>query len=110
MSLRDGKIEVDDFDKGLFKDLKNKYASEFWDKDMEKYARSMVGHYLLSNEDGSFEFDSNILKKIVFVSVAKDNTLFVQMNCTNEYLKYVMPTESCPPDMDTIYAECFTRI
>lgn len=69
-----------------------------------------MGYYLLSNEDGRFEFDSNILKKIVFVSVAKENLLLVQMNCKNEYLKYVIPTELCPDDMDTIYAECFTRV
>lgn len=70
----------------------------------------MIGYYLLLNEDGGFQFDSNILKKIVFVSVANENAVLVQMNCKNKYLKYVIPTELCPDDKDTIYAECFMRV
>lgn len=39
-----------------------------------------MGYFLLRNEDdGSCEFDLNIMKKIVFVNLAKDNALFVQM-------------------------------
>lgn len=110
MSLKDGKMDVDNVNKDLFDHLKKKYVPGFVDKDLAKYAKSMIGYYLLSNDDGSFEFDSNILKKIVFVSVAKENVLFVQSNYKNEYLKYVIPTELCPDDMDTIYAECFTRV
>lgn len=85
----------------------------FWirDKDLDKYAKSMVGYFLLRNEDnGSCEFDSNIMKKIVFVNLAKDNALFVQLNCKNIYPKYLIPIESCPGDMDDNYAECFANI
>lgn len=110
MSLKDGKIDVNDVDKNLFDFLKKKYVPGFMAENLGKYAKSMKGYYLLPNEDGSYEFDSNILKKIVFVSVANDNPLFVQMNCKKEYLKYVLPTELCPSDMDTIYAECFTKL
>lgn len=110
MSLKDGKMDVDNMNKDLFNYLKKTYVPEFVDKDLAKYAKSMIGYYLLSNDENSFEFDSNILKKIVFVSVAKENALFVQINCKNEYLKYTIPTELCPDDMDTIYAECFTRV
>lgn len=65
--------------------------------------RSMVSYYLLRNEDASYKFDLNIKKKIVLVSVAKENGLFFLMYCRNEYLKYVTPTKSCPRDIDPIY-------
>lgn len=110
MSLKDGKIDVKDVDRNVFDPLKMKYVPGFVDKDLGKYVESMIGYYLLPDKDSSFVYDSNILKKIVFVSVAKENALFVQMNCKNEYLKYAIPAELCPDDMDTIYTECFTRV
>lgn len=109
MSLKDGKMDVTNLDKAMFDSLKNKYDSAFMDKKLDEYARSMVGYYMLRNEDGNYEFDLNIMKKIVLVSVAKENALFVQMYCDNEYQKYITTTESCPKDIDPIYAECFLR-
>lgn len=110
MSLKNGRIDVKDVDKNLFDSLKKKYVPGFVDKDLGKFVERMIGYYLLPDEDCSFVYDSNILKKIVFVSVAKENALFVQMNCKIEYLKYAIPAELCPDDMDTIYTECFTRV
>lgn len=109
MSLKDGKMDVTNLDKKLFDSLKKKYDHAFVDKKLDEYARGMVGYYLLRNEAGSYEFDLNIMKKIVLVSVAKENALFVQMYCKNESPKYVIPTKSCPRDIDPIYAECFLR-
>lgn len=93
MSLKDGNIVVKDVDKNVFDSLKKKYVPGFVDKDLGKYVESMVGYYLLPDKDSSFVYDSKIIKKIVFVSVAKENALFVLMNCKNEYLKYVIPAE-----------------
>lgn len=110
MSLKNGRIDVKDVDTNLFDSLKKKYVPGFVNKDLGKFVERMIGYYLLPDEDCSFVYDSNILKKIVFVSVAKENALFVQMICKNEYLKYAIPAELCPDDMDTIYTECFTRL
>lgn len=57
MSLKDGKMDVDNVNKDLFDYLKKTYVPGFVDKDLAKYAKSMIGYYLLSNDDGSFEFD-----------------------------------------------------
>lgn len=108
ISLKNGKMDDNNLDKELFESLRKSIAPGFVDKDLEKYARSMIGYYLLRNDDGSFDFDLNILKKIVLVSVAKENAMFVKMHCKNEYLKYVIPTKLCPDDMDDYYTECFT--
>lgn len=70
-------MDVINFDKVMFDLLKNKYDFVFVDKKVEEYVRSMVGYYLLRNEDGSYVFDLDIMKKIVFVSVVKENVLFV---------------------------------
>lgn len=111
MSLKDGKMDVDNLDQDLFDKIKNKYAPKFRDKDLEKYARTMVGNYLLKNVvDGSYEFDLNIMKKIVFASLAKEDLLFVQEISKNDYLKYIITTELCPDDMDDNYTECFALV
>lgn len=111
MSLKDGTLDVGNVDIKLFNSLKMKYGPAFSNKDLDKYARNMVGYFLLRNEDdGSYEFDLNIMKKIIFVSLAKDDVLFVLMNCKNIYPKYVIPIESCPSEMDDNYTECFTTI
>lgn len=111
MSLKDGKMGVDKVDRDLLESLKIIFAPGFMDKDLDKYAESMVGFFLLRNEDdGSYEFDLNIMKKIVFVNLAKNDVLFVQMNCQKIYRKYIIPVESCPSDMDDNYAECFATI
>lgn len=110
MSLKNGKMDVDNVDKKLFESLRKNYAREFVEDDLDKHVESMEGYYLIRNGDRCYEFDSNIMKKIVLVSLAKDCTLFVKMNYENECLKHIIPKDLCPDDMDTIYAECFTTI
>lgn len=78
--LKDGKIDVQNVDENLFHFLKKKYAPKFNDKNLGKYCNGMVGHYLLSDADGCYEVDLNIIKKTVCDSVEEDN-------CKNEYLK-----------------------
>lgn len=110
MSLNDGKMDVNDVDETLFETLRKTFVPGFENKDLDKYATRMMDYFLSRNKDnGSYEFDLNIIKKVVLVSVAKENTLLVQMYCKNEYLKYVTPTKSCPKDIDLSYAECFWR-
>lgn len=110
MCLKDGRMDVQNVDRKLFDSLKKKYAPKFEDKDLAKYCEGMVGYYLLTVNDGCYEFDMNIMKKIVFVSLAKDNTKCVKDNCKNDYFKYVIKKSSCPRVMDKWYTECFTRI
>lgn len=110
MCLKDGRIDVQNVDRKLFDSLKKKYAPKFEDKDLAKYCVGMVGYYLLNDGDGCYEFDLNIMKKIVFVSLAKDNTKFVKDNCKNDYLKYVIKNNVCPRVMDKWFTECFTKI
>lgn len=111
MSLKDGMLDVGNVDMKLFNCLKMKYGFVFLDKDLDKYVRNMVGYFLLRNEDdGSYEFDLNIMKKIIFVSLVKDDVLFVLMNCKNIYLKYVIFIGLCFSDMDDNYIECFIII
>lgn len=110
MSLKNGKMDVDNIDKKLFDSLRKKYVREFVEDDLDKHVKSMEGNYLKRNRDRCYEFDSNIMKKIVLVSLAKDCTLFVKVNYENDCLKHIIPKDVCPDDMDTIYAECFTTI
>lgn len=78
MSLNDGKMDVDVVDKELVEILRKMFVFGFVDQDFDEYVKRMMGYYLLRNkDDGSYEFDLNILKKIVFVSVVKENVLFV---------------------------------
>lgn len=70
----------------------------------------MVGYYLLTAGDGCYEFDLNIMKKIVFVSLTKDSMKSVKDNCKNDYFRYVIENNVCPKVMDNWYTECFTRI
>lgn len=37
----------------------------------------MEGYYLIKNEDGCYEFDLNIMKKIMFQSLAKKSASYV---------------------------------
>lgn len=110
MSLKDGKMNVDNVDTKLLDSLKESYVPGFVKDDLKKYAEDMVGYYLTRNEDGCYEFDSNIMKKIVLVSLAKQCTLFVKLNYENECLKHIIPKQLCPNDIGTIYEECFTTI
>lgn len=80
MCLKDGKIDVQNVDENLFHFLKNMYAPKFDDKNLVEYCNCMVGHYLLSDADGCYEFDLNIIKKTVCDSVEEDN-------CKKNYFK-----------------------
>lgn len=107
--LKQGRIDVKKVDKKLIDSLKKRYATEFEDKDLSKYCREMVGYYLLCDDNGLFEFDSNIVRNIVFVCLAKDSTKFVKEHCKNDYFKYLIDKEdSCPRLVDKWYTECFT--
>lgn len=111
MCLRDGRINVKNFDRKLFDSLKERYAPEFEDEDLSKYCGSMVGYYLLIDENGCFEFELNIMKKIVFVSLANDCTAFVKKHCKNDYFKYVInKKDCCPRNVEEWYTECFTKV
>lgn len=110
MCLKDGKIDVQNVEEKLFESLKKLYAPKFEDRDLSKYCEGMVGYYLVTYEDGCYEFDMNIMKKIVFVSLAKDRAKIVEDMCKNDYSKYVIKNNVCPRDMDNWYTECFTRI
>lgn len=110
MCLNDGKMITQNVDKKIFDSLKNKYAPKFEDKNLAEFCEGMVGYYSIKNEDGRYEFDLNIMKKIVFVSLAKKSASYVQRYCKNDYSKYIIEDKRCPRDMDIWYTECFTRI
>lgn len=98
---------MNNFDKKLFDILKNNYAREFKDEDLIKHCAGMVNHHLLTFDNGYYEFNLNIMKKIVFISLAS----FFKEHCKNDYCKYVITKEDhCPRNVGTWYTECFTII
>lgn len=110
MSFKNGKMNINDVDKGLFDILQKKYAPEFEYVNLREYARRMEGYYLRKDKNCCYELDLNIMKKIVLVSAAKDDSVFFQKYYKIDYLEYVIPKSSCPPDIDTLYVECFTTV
>lgn len=72
--LKDGKIDARNVDKIIFDYLKTKYAPKFEDRNLAKYCDGMVGYYLLTYQDGCYEIDLNIIKKIVRDILAEDGT------------------------------------
>lgn len=109
MSFKDGKMKRNDFDKTFFDTLKNLYDEKFEYKNLNKYARNMVGYYLVESKKCCFELDSNIIQKIVLVSVARDHAAFFQKHC-KDYFKYVISEIHCPDYINHSYAECFTTV
>lgn len=107
IALHGGTLDVNDIDPNLFEYLKNTYAPKFCTSDVLECVRRMVGNYLLENKDGIFEFDLNILKKIVFVHSFSDNALFIQDNCKKDYLRYVVKKDNCPSGLDKVYSKCY---
>lgn len=110
VGFKDGKMNVKNVDEELFNILKTKYVPGFQNENLEGYVYSMERYYLSKNEDGCFEFDLNIMKKIVLVSIAMDDVVFFQKHCNRIYPQYVIPKEDCPLDIEASYAGCFTRI
>lgn len=109
MSFKDGKMTRNDFDNTFFDTLKNLYDEKFEYRNLNKYARSMVGYYLVESKNCCFELDSNIIQKIVLVSIARDHATFFQKHC-KVYFEYVISEEHCPPYIKHWYAECFTTV
>lgn len=111
MCFRDGRINVKNVDKKLLDFLKERYVFEFMDEDLLKYCESMVGYYLLIDENGCFEFELNIMKKIVFVCLVNDCIVFVKKYCKNDYLKYVInKIDVCFINVEEWYIECFMKV
>lgn len=110
VGFKDGKMNVKNVDEELFNILKKKYVPGLQNENLEGFVYGMEGYYLSKNEDGCFEFDLNIMKKIVLVSIAMDDVVFFQKHCNRIYPQYVIPKEDCPLDIEASYAGCFTRI
>lgn len=108
MCLKDGKIDVQNVDNNIFCFLKKKYAPQFQDNDLAKYCEGMVGYYLSTDVDGWYEFDLNVMNKIVFNSLVEDTryTKSVKVNCKDDYFQYITKENtSCPCDEDTLYTD-----
>lgn len=105
MCWKDGKIDVRNVDKILFDYLKKKYAPKFEDRDLAKYCDGMVGYYLLTYQDGCYEIDLNIIKKIVSDILAEDGT------CTDDIYRNTFvtgATTSCSINVNAYFSDCPT--
>ena len=90
MALHGGLLEVNDMDTNLFGELRKMFEPDYDITGIKKDAEMMVMNYfLLKTRNGNYEFNLNIMKKIVFVSVAEYDTIFVQTHCEKYYyLRY----------------------
>nr|XP_022301988.1 uncharacterized protein LOC111109988 [Crassostrea virginica] len=113
MALRNRDLDVNDIDENLFGELREKFEPDYDITDVESDAEKMViNHFLLKNGNGNYEFNLNIMKKIVFVSVAEGtSTVFVQTLCENDnYLRYILSKENFEEEIKEHYSECFIKI
>ena len=112
MALHGGVLEVNDVDKNLFGELREKFEPDYDVTDIKKDAEKMtINQFLFKNGNGNYEFNLNIMKKIVFVSVAEDTTVFVQKHCKKDnYLRYIIDKENFEEEIKEDYSECFIKI
>lgn len=76
VSFKGGKVNVNDIDIELFDVFKKVYILGFDDIVINWYVWSLKG-YLFENKIGCFELYLNIIKKVVFVSVVRDDLLLL---------------------------------
>ena len=113
MALHKRSLDVNAIDNNLFGELRRKFEPDYDTTNLEKDAEMMViNHLLFKNGHGIFEFNLNILKKIVFVSVAKDtSTVFVQKHCKKDhYLRHILFEKKFEEEIKEDYSECFIKI
>ena len=112
MALHGGVLEVNDIDGNLFGELREKFEPDYDITRIKKDAKMMVkNHFLLKTRNGNYEFNLNIMKKIVFVSVAEYDTIFVQTHCEKDYyLRYIIPKENFEEKLKEDYSGCFYKI
>ena len=111
MALHDRDLNVNDVVENLFDELRSKFEPNYDLTNLEKDAEMMVfNHFLVKSRDGNFEFNLNIMKKIVFVSVAEYDVVFVQKHCKKDhYLRYIITKENFDEEIKD-YSECFIKI
>nr|XP_022301987.1 uncharacterized protein LOC111109987 isoform X2 [Crassostrea virginica] len=112
MALHGGLLEVNDMDTNLFGELRKKFEPDYDITGIKKDAEMMVmNHFLLKTRNDNYEFNLNIMKKIVFVSVAEYDTIFVQNHCEKDYnLRYIIPKENFEDKLKEDYSGCFYEI
>ena len=112
MALHGRVLDVNDIDQNLFSGLRMMFKSDYditnLEKDVEKMA---INHFLLKNRNGNYEFNLNIMKKIVFVSVADYDAVFVQTHCSkDQYFRYIITKKDFKEEIKEDYLECFMKI
>ena len=111
MALHGRLLDVNDIDEHLFSQLKRMFEPDYDITNLEKDAEMMaINHFFLKNRNGNYEFNLNIMKKIVFVSVADYDVIFVQTQCKDQYLRYIIKKEDFEEEIKEDYLECFKKI
>ena len=111
MALHGRVLDVNALDENLFDELRRKFEPDYDITNLEKDAKKMVtNHFLLRDENGNFEFNLNVMKKIVFVSVAEHNILFVQEYCRKDYLRYIITKGKLEKEIKEDYSGCFYEV
>ena len=113
MALHGGVLEVNDIDGDLFGELKENCEPDYDLTDIENDAEMMIiNHFHFKNGNGNYEFNLNIMKKIVFVRVAEDtSSVFVQQHCKkDQYLRHTIFKENFEEEIKEDYSEYFIKI